>query len=184
MKPWERDWGAQEAEAPTGAKPWERSWEGAWQPPWTRQWEVAVKFEEAAKHVLQSEGGWVNDPDDAGGETKFGISKRAHPKVDIASLTEQDALNIYRQEYWNAVGAEGLPEHMRLAVFDAAVNQGVPWTKGALSRLSDKSDLNAFLDMRVARYNAIVAQKPKQKKFIRGWLRRVDRLRPQKGPVR
>ena len=53
-----------------------------------------MTFEEAVKSVLKHEGGYVNDPKDPGGETNFGISKRAFPDLDIKNLTEEDAIEI------------------------------------------------------------------------------------------
>ena len=52
--------------------------------------------------VIEREGGerLVNDPDDPGGLTKWGISKRAHPDEDIANLTLDDAIRIYQDKYW------------------------------------------------------------------------------------
>lgn len=57
-------------------------------------------FEPAIEIVLDNEGGYVNDPKDPGGETKFGISKAAYPNVDIANLTVDQAKEIYRKDYW------------------------------------------------------------------------------------
>ncbi len=82
-------------------------------------WDKAIDF------VLSYEGGYVNDPNDAGGETQYGISKRAYPNLNIKALTVEDARNIYRKDYWEAVQAEQLPENMAFAVLDCAVNQGV-----------------------------------------------------------
>ena len=45
-------------------------------------------FDDIIKVVLHHEGGYVNDPQDPGGETNFGIAKRSHPDVDIKNLTE------------------------------------------------------------------------------------------------
>src|SRR3546814_13662226 len=44
-------------------------------------------FDSAVARVLGDEGGFVDDPVDRGGATNFGISSRAHPDVDVASLT-------------------------------------------------------------------------------------------------
>ncbi len=57
-------------------------------------------FEHAITITLQHEGGYVNDPADPGGETRYGISKRAFPKVDIANLTINKAKAIYKAFYW------------------------------------------------------------------------------------
>ena len=50
-----------------------------------------MSFEQAVAMVFKHEGGYVNDPKDPGGETRWGISKRAYPDVDILRLTEDEA---------------------------------------------------------------------------------------------
>ena len=52
---------------------------------------MLVEFNDIIEVVLHHEGGYVNDPDDPGGETNFGIAKRSHPDVDIANLTKDGA---------------------------------------------------------------------------------------------
>lgn len=78
-------------------------------------------FDVAAELVLLAEGPMSNDQYDPGGLTKFGISKRWHPGVDVANLTRDQALDIYRREYWGE--CEKMPWPWALAVFDCAVNQ-------------------------------------------------------------
>ena len=58
------------------------------------------KFERAFSYVLQNEGVYVNDLDDIGGETKYGISKRSYPNLDIKNLTLEEAQKIYFCNYW------------------------------------------------------------------------------------
>ena len=72
-------------------------------------------------------GGYTNDPDDPGGETRFGISKRFHPDVDIANLTIDEAKAIYKKEYWDRMGLDPLADvspRMATKVFDTGVNVG------------------------------------------------------------
>lgn len=75
-------------------------------------------------------GGYVNDPADPGGETKFGISKRAHPDLHIKALELEDAARIYRAEYWQPTGAridvlrQGR-HSLAAALFDFAIHSGV-----------------------------------------------------------
>lgn len=82
-------------------------------------------FLRAVTRVLSEEGGYVNDPRDPGGETNFGISKRAYPAVDIKALTPEKATEIYYRDYWLAASCDKLPPNVAGAVFDSAVNQGV-----------------------------------------------------------
>lgn len=84
-----------------------------------------MNFDEAFERVIGHEGGYVNDPRDPGGETKYGISKRAYPKVDIKNLTLAKAKEIYRADYWNRCHLEEIPSEVRFDVFDLAVNAGV-----------------------------------------------------------
>lgn len=83
-------------------------------------------FEKAVTFSLRWEGGYVNDPRDPGGETKFGISKRTYPQLDIANLTEADAIKIYQRDFWDTCKCGQLPSPIALIVFDIAVNQGQP----------------------------------------------------------
>jgi lysozyme family protein len=83
-------------------------------------------FEIAMSFVLPHEGGYSNDPNDPGGETKYGISKRAFPNLDIANLTEAQARDIYRQKYWDKLWLGQVPPAVALVVMDTAVNTGLP----------------------------------------------------------
>lgn len=132
---------------------------------------VAVKSQDAISRVIQREGGYVNDPDDIGGETKFGISKKAYPKLDIANLTEAEAARIYKRDYWDRINADKLPANIREMAFDAAVNQGVAWTRKALQ--DSNNDPQTFLQLRAQRYQDIAAANPSQEKFLQGWLNRL-----------
>jgi lysozyme family protein len=124
--------------------------------------------------VLAREGGYVHDPVDAGGETNFGISKRAYPDLDIKSLTRADAEVIYRRDYWVPAKCDQLPWPLALCHFDAAVNHGV----GQATRFLAKSNgqWKSYLAERRAFYERLIARKPSQEKFRKGWMRRLDHL--------
>lgn len=95
----------------------------------------------ALKWIIEIEGGYANDPDDPGGETKYGISKRAYPDEPIAGLTLERAREIYIRDYWNACRCNELPAPLDLLVFDCGVNQGVGAAIGLLQKsLGIKSD--------------------------------------------
>ncbi len=95
------------------------------------------RFEEALAFVLAHEGGYSCDPRDPGGETKYGISRRSYPGLDIANLSREQAASIYRRDYWDALGLSRLPMELALPIFDAAVNAGrepaVRWLQEALN---------------------------------------------------
>lgn len=111
-------------------------------------------FAECVQVVLGIEGGLTTEEQakiDRGGLTNYGISQRAHPHVDIISLTRQDAMGIYYACYWLASGADMLtdPAFQRLH-FDAAVNHGVPSAVNWLAK-SNGSFAN-YLAMRLRAY--------------------------------
>jgi lysozyme family protein len=81
-------------------------------------------FDRAFTIVVGIEGGLVNDPKDPGGVTKYGISKRQYPDVDIANLTVEQAKAIYLRDYWNTHDLDSLEYGKALLVFDTAVNGG------------------------------------------------------------
>ena len=81
-------------------------------------------FDMAFDVLMKVEGGLVDDPRDLGGLTKFGISKKAYPNLDIESLTLEQAKEIYKKDYWNKCKCDDLPPSFDIAVFDTAVNMG------------------------------------------------------------
>lgn len=83
-----------------------------------------IIFDDAVERVLAAEGGYVNHPNDPGGETNYGIAKRSYPDVDIRNLTRDGAKAIYFRDFWLPCG-EGLPSALKYQVFDAAVNHGI-----------------------------------------------------------
>ena len=98
------------------------------------------KFRKSLAFTLPHEGGYVNNPKDPGGETKWGISKRAYPNLDIANLAHIDAANIYAKDYWDACGCDALPFPFCSAVFDSAVLCGVGRTKDWMRKAKDIED--------------------------------------------
>lgn len=106
-----------------------------------------ANFNLAIDKVIKSEGGYIYDPDDAGGETIFGISRRANPNwlgwkivdkvkkehpVDYKKLLNNniELLNkaklLYKQKYWDVMELDDIPsQKLAFQMFDTAVNMGV-----------------------------------------------------------
>ena len=151
-------------------------------------------FEQAVTFVLadQIEGGYVNDPRDPGGETNYGISKRSYPKVDIKNLTREDAIAIYKRDFWDKCRCDELPPEIAVAVFDCAVNQGAsiaprllqkalrvsvdgeigPETLGAARKADVAEAVLDLLSWRLRRY----AFTGNASTYMRGWSKRVLHL--------
>ena len=151
-----------------------------------------LAFDSAIAFVFEWEGGYVNDPNDAGGETNFGISKRAYPDLDIKALTAEQAKAIYFDDYWRLCRAEDMPFYMAMVIFDTAVNMGNrtaakllqraagvlddgiigPKTLAAVYKHSPEYLLPEFLSHRALRYHEL-ANKKQNSRFMRGWLKRT-----------
>jgi len=98
-----------------------------------------ARLEKAMPVIFEHEGGYVNDPDDPGGETKYGISKRAHPAVDIKSLTKDEATEIYDCDYWCPIkGVYIEDQDLATEILDYAVNVGVKTASVTLQRTVNK----------------------------------------------
>lgn len=84
-------------------------------------------FEEAVNFVLANEGGYVNNPNDPGGETNFGISQKFLEKYNRAAkkITKEEAIFVYKKFFWEDVGYESIEEQKICNyIFDMAVNHG------------------------------------------------------------
>jgi lysozyme family protein len=85
-----------------------------------------MNFDDAFARLTGNEGGYVNDPNDPGGETKFGISKRAYPEEDIAGLTLERAKYLTQRDFWGPAGCDALPDVMKFQMLDMAFNTSAP----------------------------------------------------------
>lgn len=128
--------------------------------PWLIEWEGST---------------YENDPSDPGGPTRWGIDHRSHPSVDIRNLTEDQAKQIYWDDYWQKNGCEEKGFPLGEVYFNAAVNCG---SGRAMKLLSESgNDASKFLDAQAAFYHRLVQARPKSVKYLRGWLNRVNSLR-------
>lgn len=131
-------------------------------------------FDRAFQIVVGEEGGYVNDPRDPGGETKYGISKRAYPNEDIPNLTLDRAKALYKRDYWDKVRGDSITDWgQALCMFDCAVNMGVGRSLNLASSVKPGPDFvvnfqteRALLYSRMAKWNV----------FGRGWIRRLIRI--------
>jgi lysozyme family protein len=86
--------------------------------------------------VTGHEGGFTDNPADPGNwtggkvgvgacrGTMFGVSAAAYPDLDIANLTLDEAMTLYRRDYWDRIAGDQLPTALALLAFDAAINNG------------------------------------------------------------
>lgn len=154
-----------------------------------------MSFHHAVLHVIEREGGLVDDPRDPGGITKYGISHRAYPSLtrrEIVEMTIPQAQEIYKRDYWDKIRGDefdGTHDAVGFVLFDCAVNQGVskaiklaqtvvgvtqdgvlgPKTMAAIKSMSPSAFVEQFMAERILHYAKI----PTWNTFGRGWMRRV-----------
>lgn len=167
-------------------------------------------FNKAFNNSLGHEGGFVNDPDDAGGATKYGITlktyKESHPAATvetIKNLSVKDAEEFYFKEFWLRYGYDRISvDDLAIKIFDAAINMGTRQAHLCLQRalncvgfkLSEDGQIGeetltalnhggcpewqfailcAYRSELAGFYRLLAETKPKNKKFLAGWLRRA-----------
>ena len=154
-------------------------------------------FNEIIKQVLEHEGGYVNDPKDLGGETKYGITKRFYPELNIKELTIEKAKQIYKDDYWDKNRVESLPQNLWHIFFDMCVNMGRRTAVKVLQRAAVNRGKDIEVDgglgpatikalkgveldrvraFRVKYYVDLITSKPEQEKFFLGWFRRATEV--------
>lgn len=176
-------------------------------------------FEDAIQKTLQHEGRFVDDPDDPGGATNFGVSLRfvkgeldgtkvagvefdlnGDGKVDvedIRNMTRDMAIAVYFKAFWDD-RFEQLAAPLAEKYFDLSVNMGKrqatklvqrackaagkevdvdgglgPQTMGALKKADQTCVLAALRSEAAGFYRVLIAQKPVNKKYEKGWLKRA-----------
>ena len=138
-------------------------------------------FDRAITFVLAQEGGYVNDPNDPGGETNFGISKRAYPDVDIAGLTAEAAKGIYKRDYWDVLLLDSRSYADAVAILDTAVNMGVSRVREFMGVIpAGNNFVTKLLAERIYTYSTFKAWP----NYGHGWIARVLRcaIEGQRGP--
>ena len=166
-------------------------------------------FDTAFQRTIGLEGGFTNNPMDRGGPTKFGISKRANPDLDIERLTLEQAKLFYRTRYWDPLMLNQISsELVQCEMFDTGVNCGKRGialiTQKALNFLGENIEVDGWLgpvtigklnhwiekDIRALFktlngfqfiwYVDIVNKDPFQRVFSRGWMKRIQEYNEEK----
>lgn len=151
-------------------------------------------FDKALDFVLEMEGVYTNDRQDPGGTTKYGISSRAYPHLDIENITLDDARALYIRDYWKGSGAKvaDISPELAMIMFDTAVNMGTEYSIRLLQRILhikedgifgpitkstlEVADIDQLIDWymtnRMLRYTELEAWS----RYRRGWTRRLMSL--------
>lgn len=155
-----------------------------------------ASFSIAVDKLIETEGGYANSKYDRGGETKYGISKKSYPNLDIKNLTISDAKRIYFVDFWEPIKGDQI-KNQELANYylDMAANHGVnratkiiqksagvpidgiigPITLSKINTNPIDTLKNAVIN-RIAFFNAIVKNDPTQEKNLNSWLARAKNV--------
>lgn len=158
------------------------------------------RFYKAIEIILGHEGGYVNDPEDPGGETNWGISKRSYPELDIKNLTRDEAIEIYRKDWWDKYGYNRIEnDSLAFMLFDQAILNGANMVNRMMQAVirKDLGDLDIEVDGIIGdkTINAINNLNPQDlierfihraerryrdldmPKYLKGWLNRLKSWR-------
>lgn len=116
---------------------------------------MTPNFRSAVEIVLMHEGGYVKHPKDPGGETNYGISKRAYPTADIKDLTRDGAIAIYHRDFWTPLKCDSLPFGVALVLFDFGVNAGKGAAVKAIQRAANARPDGVLGPATIAAINAM-----------------------------
>lgn len=152
-----------------------------------------MNFDQAFERLIAHEGGYVNHPQDPGGETHWGITLRTARASGytgrMRDMTRAQAKAIYRDAYWGRARADEYDPAIGFQLFDAAVNHGMgnatrflqravgvaddgvigPMTVAAVRRMSVTDVLARFNAERLEFYTRLTTWPT----FGKGWARRV-----------
>jgi lysozyme family protein len=164
---------------------------------------MQCNFETCLALMLAHEGGFVNHPQDPGGMTNLGVTKRVWEEwvgheVDekqMRALTPETVAPLYKRKYWDAVRADDLVDGVDYCVFDVAVNSGpgraIKFLQSCVGVTADggfgprtlaavkeaEKDPARLIEMYCARRLEFLQSLKTFETFGKGWSRRVQEVK-------
>lgn len=168
-----------------------------------------ASFELTIPFIHEKEGGFVDDPDDAGGATNMGVTLKTYaayckrkgyprPTVErLKNLSEAKWQDIMRTMYWDVIAGDRIQsQSVALAIYDWAVHSGTsvaikhvqrilgvqadgivgPLTLAAINSASPLPLFGQIKQDRIKFFGTLIIQRPKNRKFLNGWLNRVNSI--------
>jgi lysozyme family protein len=150
--------------------------------------------------IIKWEGGYSDDPDDPGGETKYGITKRSYPNLDIKNLTVELAYEIYNRDFWkfyklSTINDQTVANKLMLALINMSPKYAIRGIQFAVSKASMPILIDGILGDETIKainycngsllfmeylrlsyvriYQARVEENRKKEKYLFGWIRRA-----------
>lgn len=138
-------------------------------------------FEACHKHTAKWEGGWSNHKADPGGKTMYGVTERVYhawlaeqslPFRPVRMIRMDEAMRLYKSEFWHPAGCERLNAGVDLCTYDTAVNSGPPRAKKFLKASVGGTDIQTIKKYCGKRLS-FVRGLGTFKTFGKGWSRRI-----------
>lgn len=162
-------------------------------------------FSEALEQTIKWEGGFVNNPNDSGGKTNYGITQnvfdafrkeRGQLPFSVEKITKLEVNAVYLQEYWLKGKCDKMEPLVAIFHFDTCVNTGIKQANKLLQRsigvkddgligiitlqemkLYDEEEIiTKYIKLRKEFYDKIIKKNNKLNIFRDGWMNRVNSL--------
>lgn len=151
-------------------------------------------FNQAVQKTLIHEGGYVNNPHDKGGPTKYGITQADMPGVDISKITPDQAVAYYREHYWKALYSQITDQTLGEKLFDMGVLFGVGtavkmlqlsmstgitvvpdgvFGPNTLAATNERGNINSYRTILYNHVMDIINRNPEDAVFVQGWTNRI-----------
>lgn len=137
-------------------------------------------FDAVIKDVLRHEGGYAASDGASGHPVIYGLNRGSNKAEhdEAVRITKQDgeaagksyAVKVYKEKYWDAIGADNLPPELQGTAMDAAVNQGQGNAKKWIAESS--GDVVKFNALRRAHYETLL-EHPKHAQSRNAWMKRM-----------
>lgn len=153
-------------------------------------------FNQAVAKTLVHEGGYVDNPNDPGGATKYGITQADMPGVNIRDITTAQATAYYAEHYWKELYSQITDQLLAEKIFDMGILFGVGtavkllqitlvnkvslvtdgvFGPGTLSAVNQHANLiPAYRTVLINHCMSVVNSKPETSVFVRGWVSRIN----------
>lgn len=146
------------------------------------------RFDEFMKQIFAEEGGYVNNANDKGKATNFGITqatldnynkKNSLPEEDVKDITQEKAKQIYYQEYYKKNKLDEISDpRAAYFYFDSYIHG---WSKAGENRRKGNVNIDSLIDLKKQYYENIVKKDASQSVFLEGWMGRLERLKQMLG---
>jgi lysozyme family protein len=151
-------------------------------------------FKIAVNLTLKHEGGYVNNPNDKGGATNYGITQADMPGVDMRTITPDQAIAYYAEHYWKPLYSQINDQNLANKLFDMGVLFGVgtavkllqlslssgitvvsdgAFGPNTLAALNERGNIDSYRTVLYNHVMDVINRNPGDAEFVQGWTNRI-----------